>query len=257
MPSEGSTFRFVSSSPVRYNTLRYLDDQPRTTADLIDRIDASKSAVYGGLDDLEARGLVRKADEGWVLTGHGQLLADLVHTGHQYSDLGEELHTYFSTHDVSVLPFESRLRIGMLNDAELITAPKNRPQYVINRVADELDAASRGKIMSRIVTESYAKSMPDTRESKLLLDREIVESTIDDEDRYDTVENAEVRFGSVPASMAITDDTLMLSLPTLDGKYDPQSEIFAETEQARAWGRRLFESYWNQGVPPEEFMSDP
>lgn len=255
MSHGGTAFHFVSSSPVRSGILELLRDQSRATADFIDRIDASKSAVYGGLNELETRGIVLEEDGHWSLTGHGRILADIVWAGNRYGDFDEDLHAYFSSHDVSVLPPAFRFRVGNLRNADVMTAPKSQPQRVINFVADKLEEADNVNIITRVIVDSYTEALPDTQATKLLLDEEIIESTISDEDRYETVEEARVRFGSVPASMAITDDHLLLSLPTLDGRYDSQSEIVVETEEAREWGTQLFETCWNQAVPPEDFVS--
>lgn len=255
MTDTEDAFRFVASSPVRSNILRHLHTQPRTTAALIQRIDASKSAVYGGLDELKSQEMVRREDDHWAPTGHGQILADVICAGKQYSDFGERLHTYFNNHDVSVLPTEFRLRIGELNGADIMTAPESQPQKVINIVSDRLDKTTDVTVMTRIIIDSYTEAIPDTPETRLLLDKQIIESVADDGDRYETVEDAEVRIGSVPAPVLITDDSLLLSLPTSDGKYDPQSELVAETEKARVWGKQLFESCWNQAVPADELVS--
>jgi predicted transcriptional regulator len=256
MSHGGSAFHFVSSSPVRSGILKLLRDQSRGTADFIDRIDASKSAVYGGLNELETRGIVLEENGHWSLTGHGRILADVVWAGNRYGDFDEDLHAYFRSHDVSVLPTTFRFRIGNLRHADVMTAPKSQPQRVVNFVADKLRNATNINFFTRVIIDSYTDALPDTQATKLLLDEEIITSTISDKDRYDTVEDARVRFGSVPASMAITDDHLLLSLPTLDGQYDSQSEVVVETEEAREWGTQLFETFWNQSVPPEDFQSD-
>jgi predicted transcriptional regulator len=256
MASNEDAFRFVASSPVRSNILRHVNTQPRTTAALIQRIDASKSAVYGGLDELEAQEMILMEDDHWTPTGHGQILADIICAGKRYSDFEERLHTYFNNHDVSVLPPEFRLRIGELGGADIMTAPESQPQQIINLVADRLDKATDITVMTRIVIDSYTEAISDTPTTRLLLDRQIIESVDNGGDRYETVEDAEVRIGSVPAPVLITDDSLLLSLPTPDGKYDPQSELVAETENARAWGTQLFESCWNQAVPADELVSE-
>jgi len=56
--------------------------------------------------------------------------------------------------------------------------------------------------------------------------------------------------------VGVTDEHLMLSLPTLDGQYDSRTELFATDERALAWGRDVFEHYWNRGRPEEAFLAD-
>jgi predicted transcriptional regulator len=59
----------------------------------------------------------------------------------------------------------------------------------------------------------------------------------------------------VDVAVSVTDGHLLLSLPTLDGQYDSRTEVLATDERALAWGRDLFEYYWDRAVPEEEFLA--
>jgi predicted transcriptional regulator len=48
----------------------------------------------------------------------------------------------------------------------------------------------------------------------------------------------------------------MLSLPTIDGQYDSRTEVLATDERALAWGRDLYEYYWERATPVETFLAD-
>ena len=56
--------------------------------------------------------------------------------------------------------------------------------------------------------------------------------------------------------MAVSDDALLLSLPKLDGSYDPHTEVVAETDAAVDWGKRLFEWVWERAADTERYLAD-
>ena len=73
--------QWVSDSSVRSNLLSSVAETPTTTASLIESHDASESAVYASLTDLERRDLIEDRDGEWVLTGRGQLVTDMLVEG--------------------------------------------------------------------------------------------------------------------------------------------------------------------------------
>nr|WP_256487746.1 MULTISPECIES: transcriptional regulator FilR1 domain-containing protein [unclassified Haladaptatus] len=64
-----------------------------------------------------------------------------------------------------------------------------------------------------------------------------------------------MRVTDVSVTVTVTDDCLLLSLPTLDGTYDPQAVFIAETEEARCWGHRLLDFYWDSAEPLDHYLS--
>ena len=100
--STKSIVGYVLSSSVRSDVLTAAVAEPRSIDGLIESIDASESAVYNAVADLERRGLVRKVDDEWDATGSGQLVSDLLE---QQGNLCQLLSDdYWRDHDVSSLP---------------------------------------------------------------------------------------------------------------------------------------------------------
>ncbi len=59
----------------------------------------------------------------------------------------------------------------------------------------------------------------------------------------------------VSVAVTVTEDCLLLSLPTVDGTYDSQTEFIAETDEARHWGDHLLDYYWESAQPPDRDSS--
>lgn len=253
-----SVFRDVLGSTVRTDVLLAVAGESQTTGGLKERIDASESAVYNALGDLERRGLVRTVDDRWEPTGSGRLVADLLA---QQADLSRLLaDDYWERHDVGVLPRQFRLRLTALADADVFRAPDTDPHAVVREVCDRVEADSPDvDIVSPIYQAEYEAVMPDHEDARLLLDTTVVEDAlerVDDLDEAREFDRTQVRILDVSVGLGVTENHLMLSLPTIDGQYDSRTEVFATDERAIAWGRDLFEYYWERGTPDETFLAE-
>lgn len=243
--------QFVLASSVRADVLSAVAEGTHTTDDLLASLDASSSAVYNAIGRLEDASLLAVGDDGWTVTGSGRLVADCVGLQQRLDTLLSESGGYLATHDAGVLPVEYRFRMSDLAGGTVLEATETEPQRVVREVADRLERAPRARMIAPIYIEAYAGSMPLEPESRLLLDRGVLETiaeTAGDGDGGD----ADVRIADVDFSMAVTDADLLLSLPTLDGRYDPQSEFVAGHDRALRWGRNLFDALWQEAVPVGE-----
>jgi predicted transcriptional regulator len=253
----GSTvFRDVLSSTVRTDVLLAVTEGSRTTAGLKKDVDASESAVYNALGDLERRGLVRSVDGHWEPTGSGQLVTDLVAQGTKLERLVED--GYWMRHDVATLPWGFRLRLPELADADVFRAPDTNPHAVIREVCDRIEAGGPSvDIATPIYQSEYEAVMPDHEEARLLIDRTVLEDAltrIDDLAEAREFGDTHVRVLDIDVALGVTDDHLMLSLPTIDGQYDSRTEVFATDQSAIAWGRDLFDHYWDLATPADQFL---
>lgn len=253
-----SLFGRVLGSSVRTDVLRSVAAEARETEGVIESVDASESAVYTALADLEDQGLVRSAEAGWTTTGSGRLVADLLA---QQADLSALLaEEYWETHDVGTLPRRFRLRLPDLAEAGVYRAPDTNPHSVVQRVSDRIEAGGDDvDIATSVFQPEYEAVMPDDENARLLVDstmiREAIEHVggIEEARQFD---RTTARVGDVDVSVGVTDESLMLSLPRLDGSYDSRTEVFATDERARAWGEDLFDYYWARATPAAEFLSE-
>jgi predicted transcriptional regulator len=247
-PSNGRV-AFVASSRVRTAVLRTLADGPAGTDDLLASVDASSSAVYGALDELRSEGLVRDGEP--ALTGVGRVVAELVERGTRLEELFDGTGDYFETHDTGVLPADARRRLDDLAGARVVRATETQPHRAVETVSDRVGRADRADVVSPVYVQRYGDVMPDTGDSRLVVTPGVVSTR--EETGDPTFESVGVRVATVEFALGVTEETLLLSLPTLDGEYDASSELVAEHDAALAWGRRLFERLWERGEPTDAF----
>jgi predicted transcriptional regulator len=245
---------FVTSSSVRTDVLLCIAEVQSPTDSLLDRVDASESAVYNALTALERRSLVVDGDDGWRANGKGRLVAEMLSTQRSLNSvLGS---AYWETHDTSPIPPSLAVRMGELSDCEVIRADDADPYEVVREVTTRLGGSDDVDIVSPIYQPDYVEMMPDSGSARLVLHPSVLETAL--ESSEDTVvrefEATPVRVHEVPFSLGVTESCLVLSLPTLDGAYDPQSSVVDESTSGIEWGRDLFEHFWTEARPVEEVL---
>jgi predicted transcriptional regulator len=244
--------RWVNESTVRSAVLSRVADEQTTTALLIEGIEASESAVYAALKDLGRRDLIAEREEEWTVTGRGQLVTDLIDQQRATEQLFADDPEYWRSHDVSVLPARFRQRLGELTGGDVIRRTDTDPRRVIREVSNRIADADHTQILAPIYTDEYATAMPDSEQSRLLLSQQVVEEALEETVTNPAAEEpdeTEIRIGEAPVGLTVVPDAVMVSFPTLDGSYDPGSEILVETDAAREWGSHLFEYYWERAMP--------
>jgi len=251
-----SVFRDVLGSSVRTDVLVSVAAVPSETEGLIETIDASESAVYNAVGDLERQGLLRTVEGRHEATGSGQLVADLLE---QQANLCRLLDDdYWETHDVGALPRRFRLRLTELADADVYRAPDTDPHAGVREVSERVEGASeRVDIVTPIYQAEYETVMPDSVGARLVIDTTVLRESLERAGSMEearTFEDTEVRLLDVDVGVGVTEDHLMLSLPTIDGQYDSRTEVLATDERALAWGRDLYEYYWERATPSGEFL---
>jgi len=256
--SSESVVGYVLGSSVRTDVLLAVVAERRSMSELIGAVEASESAVYNAVGDLERKGLLRSLEAGWASTGSGQLVADLLE---QQGNLCRLLaDDYWREHDVSALPRRFRLRLTELAGAEVVRASDTDPHAVVREVRDRVDRAGTNvDIVTPIYQAEYEAVMPDSPDARLLVDRSVA---LDALERVDSPEEADqwtetaVRVLDADVGIAVTDEEILLSLPTVDGRWDSRTEVLATDDRAMEWGRDLFEHYWDRATPNDEFVAE-
>lgn len=251
-----SVFRDVLGSSVRTDVLVSVASDPTATGGLIESIDASESAIYNAVGELERRGLLRTVGDRHEVTGSGQLVADLLE---QQANLCRLLDDdYWQHHDVGALPRRFRLRLTELAGAEVFRAPDTDPHAKVREVSERIEAArERVDIVTPIYQAEYEAVMPDRADARLVIDNTVLRESLE---RVGSVEDTrafeetDVRLLDVDIGVGVTEDYLMLSLPTIEGQYDARTEVLATDDRAIAWGRDLYEYYWERATPVDPFL---
>jgi len=246
-------FDAVFASSVRRAVLAELSERPRQRRDLLDDVDASKSAVYNALNELRDRDLLREGrTRRWETTGLGDLVAEYVAARERTGDVLSTHAEYWTTHDASPLPEAFRTTLGALAGAERLSSPDAEPFRVVGTVADVIERADRVALATPIYHDRDAAALERVAceaEVRLVLAPSVLAEVEGREDADRDADNPAVRVGEPTATVLVTDDSLLLALPHEDGTHDSGEKLLVDTARAREWGERLFEYHWQAATP--------
>lgn len=251
---------FVVGSRARREVLSALVTGPASRGDVLDATASSKSSVYDAIKRLEERGLVHQQEnDAWAATAAGQVIADAVRRCERAERALSADADYWERHDAAGISDEFRAEFAALSGYEIVRSPDTDPYRASRRVAEGIAAADRIAVVAPVYHDRYAEALTESPEAdrRLVVTpdvlREVVES---DPPGPADGDHVEARVYDAPFAMAVSADTLLLSLPRLDGSYDPHTEVVAESDRAADWGRRLFEHVWERARDAEAYVAD-
>lgn len=251
---------FVVGSTARREVLSVLAAGPATRGEVLDEAASSKSSVYDALNKLEERGLVhQRGDDSWATTSAGQVLSDAITRCERTRDALADDAAYWEAHDASGIPERFRAEFHALEGYEVVRSPDTDPYRASRVVADEIASAGPVSVVAPVYHDRYADAMNQSPEAdrRLVVTPDVVEQLVEDTpDGPEGADHLESRVYAAGFAMAVSDDTLLLSLPKLDGSYDPHTEVVADTDAAVEWGRRLFEWVWDRATDAERYLVD-
>lgn len=254
------TLEFVVGSTARREVLAALASEPATRQTVLDGVSSSKSSVYDALNKLDEHGLVYQRDDGaWATTAAGQVLSDAVTRCERAESVLAEDGDYWERHDASGLPEQFRAEFFALEGHEILRSPDADPYRAARHVADEIAAAECISVVAPVYHDRYADAMHESPDSdrRLVVTPDLIRRSIEDESSdLEGADHVESRVCDATFAMAVSSDTLLLSLPKLDGTYDAHTEVVAETDAAVDWGHRLFEHVWERATDIEQFVVD-
>lgn len=255
---ESSLIRHVWSSSVRTDLVGELCNATRSTDSLIESLDASESAVYNGLSDLETRGVVTETDDGWQLTATGRLVGDRIEIqGRTESLIGTDPE-FWTAHDISGVPLPFRRRMDALADCEIVGDTGPAIGRVVQTVVSRVESVGHCDVISPVYHEAYERAMPDNEDSRLVLGTAVVDDIL--ADRWDggadrSLQRTPIRVTDVPYALAVSTEWVIFTPPRLDGTPSNRT-VVAESEPAVEWGTDLYEHVWSSAVDLSTYLSD-
>jgi predicted transcriptional regulator len=245
---------YVTSSTTRESVVTTLAAESATTRALCSALDASESGVYAAVNDLREHGVLEVDDgERLRLTGVGIVVADAVERRQRLESTLRTDLDYWRTHDVRALPDPFRARLSELEGLDVFRVAETDPAGAIRLIHDSLRNAAEVAVVSPVHFPDLGQTLREVcedRPGRLL----VTEAVVDEVRRHDDgdvpiPENLTVRVASVSFALAVADGTTFLSLPRLDGSYDPSTELVADSDTAVRFGHDLFEWVWRDATP--------
>jgi len=251
-----SAVSFVLSSSVRVDIVGLLATEPMATDGLLDRLDASQSAVYTAVADLEERRVLFEGDEGWELTGRGRLILDLVEQWESVESFVDADPAYWDTHRTDVLPEQFRRRLPELGDYEIVRSEPPNVRAHAREVVDLLESAESCDTAVPIYVPEYHEAFPHSPDSRLMFPPGVIdlseEGGRESWDEIGLTEQSTVRVREMVFGFTAADEFVMLALPPCAGTA-VESMLVGTDESAVRWASELYEFLWADAEPLEAY----
>lgn len=182
MPSPDDRVRFLATSSNRVSLLDALEDGPFQPAELVDRLELSRSATQRNLRELTDLGWARRVDGGYTCTVGGRLVlaaySELIATVSLVEEYGGSLEPLAEA-GMSLSP-------PILESATVITATENDPhaplRYYTERVRELNPSRFFGivPVVSPLFNEAHRSLLEEGAEGELVLDSAALSASRDD-----------------------------------------------------------------------------
>jgi len=253
-----SAHQFVGSSSVRMDVVSRLSTAEATTTDLIEALEASESAIYDALSNLEARGLVYKGEDTWRLTAHGQLVADSIDQRRAMDRLVETDPEYWNNHRTDVLPQEFRQRLHEVSPYDVVRGEPPQVNRHARVIAERMGATDSCRMVSPIYLRAHEPYIPNSPETKMLLTRGVIDSVVDHienggREMINRRPKAKTRLSPVDFGLNVGPTYMCLPLPATEGG-SWNATLVSDADSAIQWAEELHASLWEDADPIEPYL---
>ena len=248
--------KFQGISSVRTKIMISLSEGPKKTKELRELTEIPASTLLHGINELEKQKLISKKGDDLFLSEIGVISTlkwiEVIKT----RELLKNTEKLWINHDIKAIPQNLLMKLGDLSRSKLIedkldgrlNTDRRYIQLVSN--AKEIKCVSPGCLN---YTKTFTELLEGNACVELIVTKEIIEKTINSLNLTDLSEfkrllsqkklkiweiNKEIKI-----AFTVTENSMILSLFSADGIYDPSLILVNDHDDAVKWGNRLFDYY--------------
>lgn len=247
----------LPSSEVRLEIILSLMEGAKPLSDLQSDTGRRNTTILHALSDLAEINLVEQVERNYMLTSLGFMEGALRGASVDMAETLERFQDFWLSHDVSGIPPDLMLRIGVLKDTQLIKMEELHLDRVHLRFLELLGESETVHGISPIFHEDYitifARLLEKGAEVELILTGEILEeleSEVGIKSMLPFVEEGSLKLfrrDDLSVGLTVTDKILSLGLFNLHGTYDYSMDLISSKPGAREWGLSLY-NYYRKGA---------
>ena len=247
--------KFQGISSVRIKIMISLYEGPQKTKDLREITGIPSSTLIHGINELEKQKLISRKGDDFFLSETGLIwtlkLIDIIKTRR----LLKNTKNFWINHNIESIPQDLLMKIGDLSSSNLI---ENEPDDMLKTYRTYLHIVSNSKEVKGFLpvsypnyTETFAKLLKENTYVELILTREILLNTINSLNPEDLSEFKRLISENklkiweikedIKLTFTVTDNSMILSLFSTDGIYDPNLILVSDHNDAITWGNKLFD----------------
>lgn len=258
--------RLAICSGNRRRVLLALKDGKKTLSDVREEVPVDPPTIVHALRELEHYRLVEQDElREYSLTVIGKALVQKVIDRHRSAHVLTSHEAFWFEHDLSGIPDDLFSRIGLLQDSDLVADG----QAQVLRGLTTFTALIEDADLLKIITPFYSLRFVDRldvfaskgKEWHFIVTDDVLQSAMMDEEHLNVKAllhgNAEFRVVQQDPKLffASADDAIALALATVKGQLDYSTLLVCRGSDATAWGRELFDYYYERSVVVNELAS--
>jgi len=240
-------------SSIRAKIMLCLKEGPKVAVEMEDIIGARVSTILHAIKEMSDEDLVVKTTRGYALTNIGRIQAYILDELINAIVVLDKHKEFWLTHDLSGIPVELQMRIGVLIKGEIL---KGDPMAILRTqeyFTTELRNAKEIHGVSPIIVPGYAEAISiavkNGAQVDLVLTNSILKIVL--QEHRDTLRDLLLcedfklyRIDDdIKVAFTVTDKMLSLGLFRLDKSYDVSSDLNCIGPEPRKWGIELFAYY--------------
>ena len=246
-------------SEKRKKFLLLLLDEPKGIDEIKETLNVKSSSMLAQIKILKDLDLVVQEEGLYKLTDIARVLVEKMKPLVEAVDVMEDNYDYWSTHDLSAIPYNLLERIGELGECKVLNPPLNQlfepPQKFSMSVSRSKTIMTFASVFHPQCPTNYSNLAKDGVDVLLILTKAVFERMKDDyyEEFKSLMElsNAtiftceeDVAIGSI----SVTDDIMMMSLFTKESILD-HKKVISYDPGALKWGSELILYYKDMSEP--------
>ncbi len=239
-------------SGIRTKVMLCLLEGDMSSSDLGEVLGSRASTILHTIKDMTEENLVAKTPRGHALTNVGRIQALILEELVSTIIVLDQHKDFWLTHDLSGIPVELQMKIGMLAQSERVSSDIT-PLKSLENFMSELSRSKEIHGVSSFIAPEFPEMISDcvkrgTKVELILTDKilEIISKEhnkiLNNLQRYDNFKMYHMDL-KINIGFTVTESILALGLYRTDGIIDLGSELVCVGEKAIAWGEELFGHY--------------
>jgi predicted transcriptional regulator len=242
--------RKILTTPLKVKIMDCLRETERVV-DVARKLKVPRDTVKPHIRFLSDTFLIEKAENGYRLTGVGEVLLKKIEEVESLMELIEKHGEFFTSHDIFNLPDELLKDLHLLRNC---TVHRKDDPFQIRE--DWYNVAKRSKWLKVVLSVLYPElirigiSLADGKEIKTIITSDILETA---KTQFPELSRELFKIGDfylcekVTEFFWVSDKQLTLFLST-DGDFDPLNVLICNCKEGIEWGVRLFDYYLERSV---------
>lgn len=248
----------VTLSGIRKELLLYLDDGPRSLAEIRERFDITSPEVSPRIKELIEHHLIKFEAKKYHLTTVGKIVVKNFKPFMYTNDLFDKFFDYFCTHNLDVIPDHLLYRLYELHNSVYIEDEANdmsRTEKELMRLLENAQwILGATPVFKDSFPELFLTEAQKNKPVSIVVNKSIYNKLkkdypyfIDNFPQYSN-SNLYVSNNDIGIAYIVTNELLFFSSYYNNGKYDFQGNLVSNDITAIKWGRDLFEYYQSNAI---------